>query len=433
MSTSADCEFHFQKVGQGLFYTGKIDTFHFVYDCGSRQKKSLFESIDSYKNKLNGGEIDLLVISHFHCDHVSGLDHLFQNFEVTDVIIPYFAPIERLILALRRGDIPKWYSRWYYNFLADPVSYFLDKEVRRIIIVGRGWRKGQKRDSGKDFKKNTKESSEKIRKEFEIPPLGEEMPAEKMPENQDLREIIMSNDPSWQKPMKENRLFVKDHNGVVSLSSWLFRFFNYKPEERNLAEFRSCVTGMGVSAVDPISVKNAITDESKRETLKDCYGILFKDLNNTSLVLYHGPIGKNRSDFTVDGEHMTLLPGGMGQSRLLSDSALGHIAVENRMGQLLTGDIDLNHDYVQINAHYSGLLQKTSACQVPHHGSKRTWNSKIMDDLENCSHWIVSSGTSDQLGHPHFDVCHDISSRCRGLYLCNQKAELTLNGSVQWY
>lgn len=432
MSTSANCGFQFRKAGHGLFYTGRIDTFDFVYDCGSKQKKSLFESIDSYKSQHGGGNIDLLVISHFHGDHISGLDHLFENFQVTDVIIPYFTPIERLILALRWTDIPEWYVRWYYDFLADPVSYFLDKGVRRIIIVGGEWRKRQKRDSGKGFKKDTKEIPEKTRKEFEIPSLGEEMPAEKMPENHDLREIIVSNDPSWQKPMEENRLFVKDHNGMVLLSGWLFRFFNYTPEERNLAEFRRCVRRNGVSPGDQKSVKNAITDEQKRKILKDCYRILFKDLNNTSLVLYHGPIGKNKSDFRVNEGSVTLSTGGVGQN-CLSGSAPHRIIEENRMGQFLTGDIDLNHDYVQIEAHYSGLLEKISACQVPHHGSKRSWNSKIMDDLENCNLWIVSSGTSNQLGHPHFDVCQDISDRCHGLYLCNQKAELILNGTVRWY
>lgn len=61
----------FHPIGQGAFYSERIDNFNMVYDCGSvsesekKQKKVISQSFS--KND----DINVLVISHFDEDHIN--------------------------------------------------------------------------------------------------------------------------------------------------------------------------------------------------------------------------------------------------------------------------------------------------------------------------------------------------------------------------
>jgi len=82
-------KFTFHGVGQGLFYTGNLnDIFGFVYDCGAEEidSNSLSNAISSYKPP----EIDFLVVSHLHYDHISGIRELMDKRKVSKVYLPYF-------------------------------------------------------------------------------------------------------------------------------------------------------------------------------------------------------------------------------------------------------------------------------------------------------------------------------------------------------
>jgi len=104
--------FSFHAVGQGLFYSGRLTTqegiYNFVYDCGShhyrRYHKALNQEIQQYLEGLENGGIDLLILSHLHEDHVSGLGILLERESVRScidtVILPYFSPLERIVIAI---------------------------------------------------------------------------------------------------------------------------------------------------------------------------------------------------------------------------------------------------------------------------------------------------------------------------------------------
>ncbi|MBQ3640893.1 hypothetical protein II906_03080 [bacterium] len=65
--------FTFHPVGHGLFYTGIIKSlaskkqFSFIYDCGGKTNDILNKSFESDELPES---IDMLVISHFHSDHI---------------------------------------------------------------------------------------------------------------------------------------------------------------------------------------------------------------------------------------------------------------------------------------------------------------------------------------------------------------------------
>ena len=86
----------FNAVGQGAFYTETFlgdDGSHFVvvYDCGTETaKKDLTKSLDDQIDLFAASYsvIDILFISHFHADHISGLKRLLSKCKVKKTVIP---------------------------------------------------------------------------------------------------------------------------------------------------------------------------------------------------------------------------------------------------------------------------------------------------------------------------------------------------------
>lgn len=82
----------FHPVGQGAFYTEVFSKnvaaiFSVVYDCGTGTKAVDMSSlVDSFKSSIK--QIDILFISHFHSDHISGLDRLLDGMTVKKTVIP---------------------------------------------------------------------------------------------------------------------------------------------------------------------------------------------------------------------------------------------------------------------------------------------------------------------------------------------------------
>ena len=100
-------KFSFNGVGQGLFYSGSIcnNAFNFVYDCGSMSSdKSVLKSAISALHN----ELDFVVISHLHDDHVNGLPEVFEKAHIKKIFLPYFnvkAYRDVFIASLISGDI----------------------------------------------------------------------------------------------------------------------------------------------------------------------------------------------------------------------------------------------------------------------------------------------------------------------------------------
>ena len=113
------CEFW--NVGQGLFSSGRIQmgdalAFHWVYDCGTSSSQQLIQ------NAVNKGSIDLLVLSHFDKDHISGVKELLKNGrKIKRWVVPYYPLWQRLVIALLL-DIQPDDEEW--AFYQNPIQYF---------------------------------------------------------------------------------------------------------------------------------------------------------------------------------------------------------------------------------------------------------------------------------------------------------------------
>jgi len=95
-------------VGQGLFSVAEITAddhapFRFVYDCGAwdRKYQAGWGHCDGFLSEVPPEPFDLLVISHFHADHVNDIPALLSHTGWPAAAwIPYLAPEVRLLYAL---------------------------------------------------------------------------------------------------------------------------------------------------------------------------------------------------------------------------------------------------------------------------------------------------------------------------------------------
>lgn len=88
----------FHPVGQGAFYSERFydenekNVFNMVYDCGSKTKGiNLNQIIDSVFQ--HNDEINLLFVSHFHEDHVNGIEYLANKHKIKKLVIPSLSTI----------------------------------------------------------------------------------------------------------------------------------------------------------------------------------------------------------------------------------------------------------------------------------------------------------------------------------------------------
>jgi len=123
-------------VGHGGFHTqltqviapgSSVTDFRFIYDCGTKNSQGpLRDCITQYVGRLEVdrvGALDLVILSHFDYDHVSGLPWLSKmlrrhNVKVGRVFAPAITPLESLLL-IAHNDPP---TRWYVNLLANPYG-----------------------------------------------------------------------------------------------------------------------------------------------------------------------------------------------------------------------------------------------------------------------------------------------------------------------
>lgn len=88
-------------VGHGFFHTASLTadaggrTYRYVYDCGSVARTLVEKRIASYSDnedlELREPELDMLVLSHFHLDHVNGVPHLLTLFRVRKLVLPFLS------------------------------------------------------------------------------------------------------------------------------------------------------------------------------------------------------------------------------------------------------------------------------------------------------------------------------------------------------
>ncbi|MBC9786472.1 hypothetical protein H1S01_18610 [Heliobacterium chlorum] len=401
------CLSKFSSVGQGLFYKGVVQIygreFSFVYDCGTDSPQILLKSeITRFCDylKYNSACLDLLVISHYDRDHVSGLEFLFDNINVDTVVIPYVSPKERLILGLKNREKPLS----YYKFLSDPVKYFISKGVRQLIILGQN--PPEDKTSTDDLLTNPDEKldSESVGKVIID-----------LEDDHRLINRIRNEEPDI---LGFNNVLFKQHNGCINFYPfWEFKFFNNKVEEKKIAKFFNALKSEGIDFTCYNQLKKYISKGRYRRVIKKSYKKIFPDINDTSIVMHHGPSNQTNfllytDIFTENNKYpmdkkMSLRNKSIVSS--LSTSLINSYSTGYHENFLIFGDINLNKNLEAIKKHFRLDLQKRLIILVPHHGSSESWNLELLKSLRPTSIWIVSAGIVNKYKHPGVKFINDFA------------------------
>ncbi len=120
----------FHPVGQGTFYTEQhyegMDVLTVVYDCVSLTPKR-----EQFLRKVTtelppDSVIDLLFLSHFHADHINGLDELKDRFTIRTVVLPKLTEEARILAKLENY---LEYAGLSTVLIDNPQAYFGDKTL----------------------------------------------------------------------------------------------------------------------------------------------------------------------------------------------------------------------------------------------------------------------------------------------------------------
>lgn len=437
-------------VGQGLFLSGlfsnSVSSFRFVYDCGAVKSdaKYLDAAVSRYKRRDHNGiertgksRLDLLMISHLHYDHFAGLPGLLQNLDTEFAVLPYLTPLERL-LVLSTVEEPE---PWYIRAMSDPVSFLVEMGVQHVLLLGTGAKEEVEGPGLADDQFSVQGRDSDTLTPNEPPRLAFDPSSFRLPEDPTTSQQVQSLDPKIGRLLRSGRLLVRSHRGFVNLAGWwAFKFFCLPIETKLLAALHTVVgatVGRTISDERPLTqleLESILSDAAVLSYLGEVVSLVSveskkvrKNINNTSLTVYHSPLNGlvSRCRVRSIGQAVTEFGGVPGPQRSqLWDFGLPIDARD--YGHFLLGDVDLTNSYILAKsiAHFSDTPLDCTSFQIPHHGSKENWNASLFELLGDPLFSTVSAGIDNRYGHPSPLVIESLLDNWIQVMWANQFSEI---------
>ncbi len=294
-------------------------------------------------------EIDMLVISHFHTDHINGLPYLLKKFKVKKLVIPYLSEDFRLaaLAALAADGIVNW--TLFSELISDPRSWLAShgSEAELVEVSNEGDQ----------------------RTDLPVPSSGSGLSLPGGRFNHDsIGAIYSGNEPIWLFKFYVHEAWGKYLQILCGLN------FMFNPQ--TLAELRA-------NLCDPAWIT------ANHKQVKDVFSFLGSGKQNlTTLCMYSG----------VDEAHSRALRIFSSSSRvpeLFMPRYWGDLPI----GWLGTGDAELQSDDAmdRFEHHFSMHLDGVGTITIPHHGSKDNYSARLGDI--GYRHVITSNHVEDPKGH----------------------------------
>ncbi|RZT21381.1 MBL fold metallo-hydrolase [Fictibacillus sp. BK138] len=412
----------FHKVGQGQFYSSSFynvdsdEEIRYVIDCGADKPylKSLNTEIDIYLQTYNKSSLHLLILSHLHYDHVSGLKKLLDGFKALEtsvdyIIIPYIDDLMRIFLFAKYQE--ETLEEWFFEFLLQPVEFLKSYTfVKNVLIIH--------------------PSDNQSLKDDRILPSDY---------NNDFIHISRSIvTPSTSTSLKDintpNVFHIK--NTKISFYSLIELDFWYKQCNQDvLIKFKEALKG--------IDINKELENFTKKSKVYKQYLKLNKDINDTSLCVSitfnEHKLYRSRSYFHFNNTMGFLLKDDfLLNYKALKVNSFSKFKIDLRhsndyelrqlgiycntpnlfnksYGYLFTGDINLSPNkngtisstFESFTNHYLSKSGNIGIIVVPHHGSEKNWDVRLLNYF-NDPFFVISSGIKNKYRHPDFSVVNDL-------------------------
>lgn len=369
-------KFKLWSVGQGLFYTGKINNdFNFVYDCGG-ENPYIKEAIYKYLKEYDIKKLDMLIVSHFDDDHINGLPILLSKIEkISQIYIPYYGGISTYLLLV------------IYLYIHD---FDLLKMESEIIFV----------DSNLETRDELSEENR---------------------ENYNLDEKLKIGGIK----------LTKTKTAIVKYKCiWKFKFYNTYLKKGTLSssiekEINDLIAKRGCRSLSDLlsQINNSdIKKELKAVYNKFCMSSYTSKQNESSLCIFHSPISDMFlfQDVVIcyDSNKYCEYHKYCKYCRYKND-----YHPEYAGGTMLVGDISLKARtrFNHFLKYYEKEMKDIKFFLTPHHGAINNWNSNILNNCPNAKFFLNSAGLNSSYGHPNSEVISAIIKDNRILCCSNEE------------
>lgn len=412
MSTYQRVHHAFYPVGQGLFSSGQIvlesdkkKPFTWVYDCGTASEQMriqesialLAEKIPKRKN-IKKRHLDLVVLSHFDADHISGIVKLLQTFSVDCLLLPYI-PLEKRIAMAFIDGIDTQQS--FIEFFINPVSYISNLEnidIKRIILVPVS--DGQARPE--DFT-----DDKFVDRQISTLPWEIDFDEKNDSDEDDFLEVNILKSKLKNQTIRISLLQV----GAAIRAAQIWDFIPYNDA--------SVSPPVNETFIDAVRKKRWAllyddSDSARRAALLELralYDLHFgrKQRNLSSLFLYVIPVRIVRSE----NIYIRKIHSGHPHPSILRQEIpfwWGRLSSrESREGILYTGDgyLDTNSRLDRLKNYFgSARMDRLGLLQVMHHGSEKNWHEGVAQALAPDFSFFCAD-PKHGYGHPHGNVVRD--------------------------
>lgn len=380
------CEFW--NVGQGLFSSGRIQmgdalAFHWVYDCGTNSSQKLIQNaVQKYNQQENNADIDLLLLSHFDKDHISGVKELLKNGrKIKRWVVPYYPLWQRLVIASFleiQPDDEEW--AFYQNPIQYLKTYFAEElKTTKFLLL-------PEKEIESEISINLEPSNSDDVLSFET--------TEKLSNEFDKSEQNLH----WLNPNKA-LLFRKGEEQ--------FEFVLYNVPFHLLAKVPTNLTAFQKQVKQIIqSHQSNFTDPTP--ALKTLYTLAFGNgskhkniisqylyIRNIKLPSFLGMGNNHIFDVSIDNENeIAVIPKDKTKNAILYT------------GDAFLNDLPLLTDLTQSLG--AERMARIYCLQVPHHGSKHNWQQGLAKILSPCIS-VFSADSQRRKGHPHGEVLKDFA------------------------
>ncbi len=368
--------FMFHPVGQGLFYTGSIkdQDFNFVYDCGTESKQEYIKNaIDNYISSFKNSdpEIDFVVISHLHRDHIKGLPYLAKKAHIKKIFLPYLGKDHNLILLFLQ-----------YHILGKEVVTEDDYE---LYIFMQHLYFGEKNDNI-----------------FNIDEI-----------------VFLKEEQDYEAYKHHNNCYsIKEEEIKIELEKesnyWKFILINKAMTEEKLEQLSKKIPAS-------YDFSNPAEIVKKIDEIKKIYKEVFGDkLNNTSTLLLHYPTNLDLRTYYLSCD-VNNLKHKYCQKMYDCEFCVNRDNRDNTV-TLLTGDAMVDKEMIgEINKFTLADCKSNEIgfLQVPHHGSKPNWEALKKHHLPIVNH-LIPFGLGNKHHHPNANVIHDLITNSDAFYYINQ-------------
>lgn len=412
-------------VGQGGLFYGTLrhahGEFKWLYDCGSFDEVELYREIDKISRKCNG-EIDTLYLSHFHNDHIKGINYLTNDNEkrkgikIEEAIIPYLNEYERIATLISHKIDGIDLNDEVREFIISPESFFFSRGFDRVIMIGLG------RD---DEDPNPVETSPRGPEGAESPEdEGEESPDEITPFR------------TWDPELKDEEHEFGEGKTLLRASSESVAKINFFPWYSRMQKWAFVTHARSISRdeflrfkaeIDILKAKHGVKDAREIIGTKNwekefgiCYKKVWKENQNSiSMSLYIGPRNIQCRDYLLRfiNAHkarqinfifclLRRLLRWLGWRFDVQFESYSHVAPSVKCGWLLTGDSMFRNDNyrIQFELRYQEYMPYVSVLMVPHHGSWYNVTEEFFEFFKNVDVCYVAANPDRKPFHPHEKV-----------------------------